>query len=361
MTPLAFDATKCVRSVSKFSTCTHCEQSCPTKVITLKADGIAIDLEGCIGCGACCGACPTQALTLPAYDLYNIFETMNEPHLSCGSEIPCVALLGVDDFLAFALKHQSDVRLDLFACQQCEASQALHPLIIQRSQEANLLLESLGYEWRITLAQTSTQHTQRQDDTSPSRRDFFEALTLKNALKAQQTFEEQINEPLSIGHDRQELIDQNLLKNKIIPPRRAYFYTYLKACPPSPHMTLLPVETTSTFSYKSIDATQCTNCGICHRLCPTGALSTGKWGAEIFFNPLACVKCSLCHDACETQCLHLAPLDPGFLGAPHHHLLVRHTVRRCTECGVIFKFTGGDPLCPRCTSLDDEARELTGF
>ena len=34
---------------------------------------------------------------------------------------------------------------------------------------------------------------------------------------------------------------------------------------------------------------------------------------------------------------------------------------RCTECGVIFKFTGGDPLRPRCTSLDDEARELTGF
>lgn len=45
--------------------CDSCEQACPHGFLTWQASGKpVIDVQGCLGCGACAGECYTQTITL---------------------------------------------------------------------------------------------------------------------------------------------------------------------------------------------------------------------------------------------------------------------------------------------------------
>jgi ferredoxin len=126
-----------------------------------------------------------------------------------------------------------------------------------------------------------------------------------------------------------------------------------------PHEELtLPEEEVSFTSQKFIDES-CTNCQICYRICPTGALSSNGKFSLIHFDAMLCVKCRLCHDACEPDSIHL---QSGFeikeFFEPTQRTLATFNIKRCNECGNNFTYTGGEQSCPRCLVEEEEAMFL---
>ena len=111
-------------------------------------------------------------------------------------------------------------------------------------------------------------------------------------------------------------------------------------------------------SQKFVDDS-CTNCQICYRICPTGALSSDGKFSLINFDAMLCVKCHLCHDACEPNSIQL---QPGFevkeFFEPAQRTLAKFDIRRCEECGNNFTYQGGEQECLRCKVEEEEAMFL---
>lgn len=42
----------------------------------------------------------------------------------------------------------------------------------------------------------------------------------------------------------------------------------------------------------------CKACGICYRLCPTGAIVSNEKGEVVLQHPEKCIKCGMCEDHC---------------------------------------------------------------
>jgi ferredoxin len=120
----------------------------------------------------------------------------------------------------------------------------------------------------------------------------------------------------------------------------------------------LPEEDVSFVSQKFIDDS-CTNCQICYRICPTGALSSNSKFSMINFDAMLCVKCHLCHDACEPNSIHLqAGFEIKEFFEPTQRTLASFTIKRCNECGNNFTYTDGEQTCPRCLVEEEEAMFL---
>ncbi|MBL0721317.1 MAG: 4Fe-4S binding protein, partial [Sulfurovum sp.] len=121
---------------------------------------------------------------------------------------------------------------------------------------------------------------------------------------------------------------------------------------------VLPEEDVSFVSQKFVDES-CTNCQICYRICPTGALSSNGKFSVIDFDAMLCVKCHLCHDVCEPNSIKL---QKGFeikeFFKPTQRTLASFNIKRCNECGGHFTYQGGEQMCLRCKVEEDEALTL---
>ena len=125
---------------------------------------------------------------------------------------------------------------------------------------------------------------------------------------------------------------------------------------------VIDINDISFISQKELDESACTDCQMCYRICPTGALSSDGRGSVINFNALSCVQCHSCHDVCEPDALTLRKtfsLSQFF--EPKTETLIRFDIRRCDECGNFFSYQGGEKLCRRCRIEEEEAMELWGI
>jgi len=148
------------------------------------------------------------------------------------------------------------------------------------------------------------------------------------------------------------------MRDKQLPNKRKILFTTLKRAGVPDVFETLPEEDVSIVSQKYIDES-CTNCQICYRICPTGALSSNGKFSLIYFDAMLCVKCRLCHDACEPDAIYL---QKGFeikeFFEPTQRTLATFNVKRCNECGNYFTYTGGELTCPRCSVEEEEAMFL---
>jgi ferredoxin len=270
----------------------------------------------------------------------------------------------VEHLISLALASEETITLDQSAYDE---DSLLFEHIEAQIEEANFVLSSFSDKQLETNLDSGVRHSgldaesreilkQVQDDIH-DRRSFLGNASLKGVIKQKKAFDEAV--------DADELqcfdIDSSVIakiKDKQLPNKRKILFTTLKRAGVPDVFEILPEEDVSFVSQKYIDE-NCTNCQICYRICPTGALSSNGRFSLIHFDAMLCVKCRLCHDACEPDAIHL---QKGFevkeFFEPTQRTLATFDIKRCNECGNSFTYTGGEQTCPRCLVEEEEAMFL---
>ncbi|NEW60777.1 ferredoxin [Sulfurovum sp. bin170] len=351
---IEFGVASCVRATSKFSQCTKCVDICPVSTIEIVDNIPAFTPSACIDCGGCVGVCPTEAFSLKDFSSVNFFFEFlesKEKLLACKTEIPCLSILSVEHLISLALASDENLVMNVDGCSCGGESDRLTNQIKANIEEANFLLESFS-DKRILTDVFESKATQKE--TVSDRRSLF---SLKGALKNKQSFDEVVDaDELKAFELDSEVISK--IKNKNIPDKRKLLFSVLKRVERPKSYEILASEDISFTSQKFVDET-CTNCQICYRICPTGALSSDAKFSVINFDSMMCVKCHLCHDVCEPNSIGIqAGFEIKEFFEPTQRTLASFNIKRCNECGNHFTYTGGLVECIRCKSEESEAMEL---
>jgi ferredoxin len=354
---LNLEISSCVRAVGMASNCVKCVDICPTNAIELSPHLPAFTPDLCVGCGGCVGACPTSAFSLTDFNTVSFtFSQFEKPEIiSCKTNIPCLAIFGAEEMVSLALGSEHKVTMDIGHCSGCEIAQELYPQIIKNIEEANFILSTFG-DKKIEAMQLKVSSDEAKTDES-SRRDFLNVLKPSELAKQKAIFD---NEVISDELKTFVLDETSIskIKNKNIPDKRKLLFAILKCEAKSQSYEVIDSNDISFTSQKYVDES-CTNCQMCYRICPTGALGSVSNFSQINFDSLLCVKCHLCHDVCEPDAIHLQPtFEIKEFFEPTQRVLASFDIKRCNECGNTFTYNGGEQICQRCKSEEDEAMML---
>ena len=351
--------------MSKFSECTKCVDACPDSIQIMENLPSFSNSTG-VEAAACLGVCPTEAFSLSDFSVTEFFFTFLESKvrlISSKINVPCISVLSVEHLISLALASEVPITIDLNGYE--EGSHLLEQ-IENRIEEANFVLSSFSDKALSTNLDASLRQSLKKEESTEketadvsSRRDFLSQASVKGVVKHKKTFDEAVEaEDLQVFKIDASVIAK--MKDKNIPDKRKILFTTLKRAAVPDIFEVLPEEDVSFVSQKFIDES-CTNCQICHRICPTGALSSNGKFSLINFDAMLCVKCRLCHDACEPDSIHL---QSGFevkeFFEATQRTLATFNIKRCNECGNNFTYTGGEQACPRCKVEEEEAMFLHG-
>lgn len=362
MSLLTLDVSKCVHTSNKFSNCSKCADVCPVETIKIDEGIISFTPSECVGCGGCDAICPTAAYDLDDFKPINfIFEFLENDKdiLTCKSKLPCIAALSVEELLSVALISQNKITADIGGCRDCAIAAKNLPLIKERVEEVNFLLEAMEQTKEIQLKELDIEI--QKDELS--RRELLSKDGLKKAITLKQQFENEIeasDETLKVNEVTSKDIAK--IRQKDIPDRRSLLLMAISRAEVPKTLHTIDIKNISFISQKELDESSCTNCQMCYRICPTGALSSDGKNSIINFNPLSCVQCQSCHDVCEPNSLTLRntfSLESFF--EQKIETLVRFDIKRCDECGNFFAYQGGEVLCKRCKIEEEEALSLWGI
>ncbi len=355
---LLFDVSTCVRATSKFSECTKCVDICPVNTIEIVDNIPAFTPSACTTCGGCVGVCPTESFSLSGFSSVEFFFKFLEEESSelvCQKDLySCLSVLSVEHLIAMAIASDNPVAIDVDACSCGGESPKLQEQLRLNIEEANFVMSTFS-DKEILIKNRNSEIEKREEEVKvASRRSLF---SLKGAIKSKQAFEEAVDadELKAFGI---ELSDISKIKNRVIPDKRKLLFSVLKRLDKPESYEVLATEDINFTSQKFVDES-CTNCQICYRICPTGALSSDSKFSLINFDAMLCVKCHLCHDVCEPNAIQL---QPGFeikeFFEPSQRVLATFDLKRCNECGNYFTYHGGEQICMRCKIEEEEAIEL---
>jgi len=353
---LNFDVSSCIRATSKFSECTKCIDICPVSTIEFIENTPAFTPSVCIECGGCVGVCPTESFSLSNFSSMNFFfESMGSKkrEFACKTEIPCLSTLSVEELISLSLGSSEPIIVDAKGCQCGGESILLRERIDSNIEEANFILSAFC-DKKIEIKAVQEEPLGTDEVAVKNRREFF---SLKSAVQSKQEFDEAIleDELKVFGLDVDTIAR---IKDKKIPNRRKLLFSLLKREGKKELYEIIAQEDISFTSQKFVDES-CTNCQICYRICPTGALSSDLKFSVINFDAMMCVKCHLCHDVCEPDAIQLqAGFELKEFFEPTQRVLAKFDIQRCNECGNYFTYTGGIKECFRCKIEEEEALEL---
>ena len=357
---LHLEVASCIRATSKFSDCTKCIDACPESLQLVDNLPSFANNTG-VEAAACIGVCPTEAFSLTDFSTTEFFFTFLESKVRLISpklNIPCLSVFSVEHFISFALASEEEITLDLSSYDEASI---LYEQIELRIEEANFVLSSFSTKKLITnvdVDATSIENKEKNDkNETTSRRSFLGNATLKGVVKQKMSFDEAV----AADALKTFALDATIIskiKEKNLPDKRKILFTTLKHADLPDTFEVLAEEDVSFTSQKYVDES-CTNCQICYRICPTGALSSDAKFSLIHFDAMLCVKCRLCHDVCEPDSIQL---QSGFeikeFFEPLQRTLAQFDIKRCNECGNHFTYTGGEQSCPRCMVEEEEAMFL---
>ncbi len=365
MSLLTLDIAKCVRTSNKFSECVACQEACPVETIKISEQVVSFVPNDCVGCGGCLAVCPSSAYTLDDFSaiefIFSFLESAKSD-ISCKEDkIPCLAALSVEEMLSLSLLSSKDIFMDKSYCKECSIAPTNLPIIESRVDEVNFLLQAMQLEKKITFE--DMQKELKTTTQESSRRDFLSKISVKEALDAKEKFNntvKSLDEELK-QHSASKDDIQNI-RTKNIPDSRKLLKMAMKRAKVPEVFHVIESKHISFVSQKLIDESSCTNCQMCYRICPTGALSSDKYGGFIAFDSSSCIKCSSCHDVCEPDSLTIKPtFNIKELFEPKKEMLIEFSVKRCDECGMPFVYRGGEVICTRCRIEEEEANELWGI
>ncbi len=354
---LHFNLSACVRATSKFSECTKCVDACPESIQLLENLPSFANKTG-VEAAACIGVCPTEAFSLSEFSTTEFFFNFLDSKIRFISpkiNVPCISVLSVEHLISLALASDEIITLDMSSYDE---ESILYEQIETRIEEANFVLSSFSdKQLETNMEKVLREEKVNDQEEVSSRRSFLGSASLKGVVKHKMTFDEAV-EADELKAFQLDTITIAKIKEKNLPDKRKILFTTLKHADVPEHFDVLAEEDISFTSQKFVDDS-CTNCQICYRICPTGALSSDGKFSLIHFDAMLCVKCRLCHEVCEPNSIHL---QPGFeikeFFEPTQRTLATFNIKRCNECGNNFTYTGGEQTCPRCMVEEEEAMFL---
>ena len=365
MSLLSLDIAKCVRTTNKFSQCNECVTACPVETITISEQLPSFIPNDCVGCGGCLAACPSSAYSLDDFNSINFIFSYLESEkedISCKRDaIPCLAALNVEEVLSMTLLSSKKLLFDKSHCSECEIAKVNLSIIEKRVEEVNFLLEAMAVDKTINFE--VLEEVKLSEEPEIKRRDFLAKLSVKEAIKTKQKFDNRVE---ALDKELKEHVastqDIQNIRTKTVPDRRKLLKMAMKRAGIPENFHIIEGEDISFVSQKNLDEESCTNCQMCYRICPTGALSSDTNGSFIAFDAFSCIKCASCHDVCEPNSLTIKPTFAlKELFEPQKETLVKFSVKRCDECGMPFVYRGGEVMCMRCRIEEEEAHELWGI
>ena len=352
---LHLDVTRCVRATSKFSECTKCVEA--TGGLVQIEEQLPTFAKGTgVEAAACLGSCPTEAFSLSDFSVTEFFFTFLDSKVRLISRklnVPCLSVLSVEHLVSLALGTDETITLDL---NDYEKGSHLFNLIASRIEEANFVLSSFSdKQLAVNIEESLIEEDEQEEEEVSDRRSFLRnTASIKGVVKHKQEFENAV-EAEELHHFEIDASMTQKIKDKHLPDKRKILFTMLKHAGKPEAYEVLAEEDISFVSQKFVDES-CTNCQICYRICPTGALSSNGKFSLIHFDAMLCVKCHLCHDVCEPDSIQL---QPGFeikeFFEPTQRTLATFNIKRCNECGNPFTYLGGEQTCPRCMVEEEEA------
>ena len=357
---LHLEIASCVRATSKFSDCSKCVDACPESIQLVDNLPSFANNTG-VEAAACIGVCPTEAFSFSDFSTTEFFFSFLESKVRLISpkiNVPCISVLSVEHLISLALASDEMITIDLSSYDE---DSLLFEHIEKSIEEANFVLSSFSEKQLntnyVAQKEPKKETEQESEDEVTSRRSFLGNASLKGVVKHKKSFDDAVeaDELKSFKLDAEVIAK---IKEKNLPDKRKILFTTLKRAGVPDTFEVLPQEEVSFTSQKFVDES-CTNCQICYRICPTGALSTDAKFSLIHFDAMLCVKCHLCHDVCEPKSIKL---QSGFeikeFFEPTQRTLATFNIKRCNECGNNFTYTGGEQTCPRCMVEEEEAMFL---
>ncbi|MEA1916104.1 MAG: 4Fe-4S binding protein [Campylobacterota bacterium] len=361
---IELNSSACVRGLTKFSTCSACELSCPTDAIKIDGALPLINFSQCVGCGGCVGVCPSQALSLENFSLTNtIFSLIDTKQklLTCKADVPCLSVFDVQSLSSLVIFKNSDIEFDMAYCDECEIASTCKALIENCVEESNYLLSAIDVENCVKLVKVgAVQDVQKE----PTRRDFLSSINIQNTIGAKVEFDKKVKNSID-EFMTQTLQSEDIAKireQKLITDSKKLFAMALKRLEKPKTYHVIDATDITFSSQKLINEATCSACQMCYRLCPTSALTSDNKNSKIDFDPFLCIACGTCHDVCESNALTKSPsFNIKELFEPKIQRLINFSVKRCNECNNFFISLNGEKLCHVCKIEEEDAMSLWGI
>ena len=339
-TTVDFTGARCLRRRFIRSACDRCARECRPQALYPGEGEVRLDSRRCTGCLACTAACPTEALSgrdsrlakAPQRILARRGQTIIccEKSLRHGTEVilPCLGALSREHLAAYALLTGGLILL-LAPCQDCH-SPWIPDILQSRVDELHqcwqgladqppvrLHLEAEPPELSPAAAGESAGHDTAggsgsggdspgpEGQATPGRRDFFRAFREISVHAAAETW-------TTLRDDGEEKEEQ-WASTKHEPLRIKLLQ---KAGEQAPGRTALVAPLLWELKINP----ECTFCGACIGLCPSGAISGDRELDRLYFDPYLCGGCGLCQEFCPARAVEIVsgwPQDAPEAGKKH--------------------------------------------
>lgn len=308
---LQIDASRCLNQLHNGVECQHCVNHCPGEALVLSKHEIYLIQDKCLGCGLCFSDCPTQVFTSKQWDETTIVAKVKEqgaeetqffcghhstPYLAkeekdkAAIQVPtCLSSVSKGAWYEVGLLTEVELRLD--ECEKCSMKSSLARLSIA-VKTAMEWLNASGHPAEFSYIVTAEKAKRKKKLQAAScglkitsRRDLFLSL---------------------LGQGNDSNTPDSPKRNSILEMRKKHNLNVL----PDWHKRFAESyqnhfqEGGSPAYWPSIKMkTDCVNCGMCARYCPTQALQITVEGKECTHSFVSgyCLDCRICMLACPTQ------------------------------------------------------------
>lgn len=361
------DTNRCLNQHHNGVECSHCVSHCPGQALILSNHQIYLIQDQCLGCGLCFADCPTQVFSSTQWDETTIRTEVEEQgaevtQFFCGHhpnpylckedkekgavQIP-TCLSSISRGMWYDLGFLTAVELRLDECQDCPMKACMDRMRFSVETAIEWLTAS-GHTPDFSLIYTAEKAKKKkklQAITSglkvTSRRDLFLSL-----MGRKETTE--LKKQAKVSGDCSEMKKRekrNLLPDWLKHLEESYSKNNQEGGSPAYWPTIQM-------------SSECVNCGMCGRYCPTQALQIKVEGKECIhtFTSGHCLDCRICMLSCPTKSIFR---DRQPIANPYEEQSIfKAPVGNCKICGAE-TITSNEDLCYWCKEEPSEADLLS--